>query len=217
MNQRDRRELLLTLEDGVIVDLIPDEDLPDSDESIKKHIELQFPFLKKQKEKIKEFKINNRRKKFLNGLTEEQMNWFSTFLNDEQEEIIEKYNALPFYSLKQLKALSISEEIIKQVQYNFPLLKRHLSEIQMTKLKMNEYRNGFSNISFGILLDRHLETLRAVREKENKIPAGLQEDWIIIQELTRDLQDGKEFDYEQFKLLLGKLIIPLQVEGDPYL
>ena len=76
-------------------------------------------FLKKQQESIKEFKINSRRKKFLSGLTEEQTNWFSTFSNDEQEEIIEKYNGPLFYSRKQLKALSISEEIIKQVQYNF--------------------------------------------------------------------------------------------------
>ncbi len=72
MSQKDRRELLLSLEIGVIGELIPDGDIPELDESIKHHLELQLPFLKRQKEMVREFKINKRREKFLNGLTDEQ-------------------------------------------------------------------------------------------------------------------------------------------------
>ncbi len=42
-------------------------------------------------------------------------------------------------------------------------------------------------------------------------------DWLKIQELSRNLQNGTEFDYGKFKLLLSNLIIPLKVESDPYL
>ena len=66
-------------------------------------------------------------------------------------------------------------------------------------------------------MDRHLETLRAIREKEHAIPSSLKNDWLKIQELTRNLQNGTEFDYGKFKLLLSNLIIPLKVESDPYL
>ncbi len=90
-------------------------------------------------------------------------------------------------------------------------------EIQFARLKIDESKKNISNISFGLLMNRHLATLRAVREKEKRIPAGLKKDWIKIQELSIDLQNGEEFDYEQFKLLLGNLIIPLGIDGNPYL
>ena len=66
-------------------------------------------------------------------------------------------------------------------------------------------------------MDRHLETLRAVREKEDSIPSSLKNDWLKIQELSSHLQNGGDFDYGTFKLLLSNLIIPLKVESDPYL
>ena len=43
----------------------------------------------------------------------------------------------------------------------------------------------FANIiTFGMLMDRHLETLRAVREKEKAIPPNLMKDWLKIQKLS---------------------------------
>ena len=66
-------------------------------------------------------------------------------------------------------------------------------------------------------MDRHLQTLRAVREKEDVIPQGLKKDWDKIQELSRNLQDGLAFDYGLFKLLLSNLTTPLKVEKDVYL
>ena len=217
MNQKERRELLLSLENGFIAELIPDEEIPDFDECIKKQIELQLPLLKEQQEIIKDYKIKKKREKFLNRLNEEQKNWLLEFNLSEQNEMLEKVNETPYYTLNQMKALPISDEIITQLQLELPLLKRHLSEIRFAKLKINEMKNENSSITFGVLMDRHLETLRAVREKENDIPPSLMNDWLKIQELSRNLQNGTEFDYEQFKLLLSNLIIPLKVESDPYL
>jgi len=217
MNQKDRRELLLSLENGFIDELIPDEEIPDFDECIKKQIELQLPLLKEQQEIIKDYKIKKKREKFLNRLTEEQKNWFLEFNLTEQNEILEKVNETPYYKINQVKGLPISKEIITQLQFNLPLLNRHLSEIRFAKIKINEMKNVDSGITFGMLMDRHLETLRAIREKEKAIPQNLMKDWLKIQELSSDLQNGAEFDYGQFKLLLSNLIIPLRVESDPYL
>ena len=217
MNQKERRELLLSLENGFIAELIPDEEIPDFDEGIKKQIELQLPLLKEQQEIIKDYKMKKKREKFLNRLTEEQTKWFFEFNLTEQNEMLEKVNITPYYTINQVKGLPISEEIITQLQFNLPLLNRHLSEIRYAKVKINEMKNETSTITFGVLMDRHLETLRAVREKEDSIPSSLKNDWLKIQELTRNLQNGTEFDYEQFKLLLSNLIIPLKVESDHYL
>ena len=217
MNQNERRELLLSLENGFIAELIPDEEIPDFDECIKKQIALQLPLLKEQQEIIKDYKIKKKREKFLNRLTEEQSKWFFEFNLTEQNEMLEKVNITPYYTINQVKGLPISEEIITQLQFNLPLLNRHLSEIRFAKLKINEMKNENSTITFGVLMDRHLETLRAVREKEDSIPSSLKNDWLKIQEHTSNLQNGTEFDYENFKLLLSNLIIPLKVESDPYL
>ena len=217
MNQNERRELLLSLENGFIAELIPDEELPDFDECIKKQIELQLPLLKEQQEIIKDYKIKKKREKYLNRLTEEQKNWFLEFNLTEQNEILEKVNETPYYKINQVKVLPISEEIITQLQFNLPLLNRHLTEIRFAKVKINELKNANSSITFGMLMDRHLETLRAIREKEKAIPQNLMKDWLKIQELSSNLQNGAEFDYGQFKLLLSNLIIPLRVESDPYL
>ena len=217
MNQKERRELLLSLENGFIAELIPDEEIPDFDECIKKQIELQLPLLKEQQGIIKDYKIKKKREKFLNRLTKEQTKWFFEFNLTEQNEMLEKVNITPYYTINQVKGLPISEEIITQLQFNLPLLNRHLNEIRFAKLKINEMKNENSNITFGVLMDRHLETLRAVREKEDSIPSSFKNDWLKIQELTSNLQNGTEFDYEKFKLLLSNLIIPLKVESDPYL
>ena len=217
MNQKDRRELLLSLENGFIDELIPDEEIPDFDEGIKRQIELQLPLLKEQQEIIREYKMKKKREKFLNRLSEEQKNWFLTFNLTEQNEMLGKLNETPYYTLDQLKGLHISDEIITQLQCDLPLLNRHLSEIRFARVKINELKNAHSRITFGMLMDRHLETLRAVREKEKVIPPNLMKDWLKIQELSSDLQNGADFDYGQFKLLLSNLIIPLKVESDPYL
>ena len=92
MNHKERRELLLSLEKGFIAELIPDEEIPDFDETIKKQIELQLPLLKEQQEIIKDYKIKKKREKFLNRLTEEQTNWFFEFNLTEQNEMLEKVN-----------------------------------------------------------------------------------------------------------------------------
>ena len=113
--------------------------------------------------------------------------------------------------------MHISDEIFKQVQLNLPLLNRHQAEIRIAKQKIHEEINGDATITFGMLMDRHLYTLRAVREKENLIPPGLKKDWEKIQELSRQLQNGEEFDYGLFKLLLSNLTTPLKVERDGYL
>ena len=217
MNATERRELLLSLENGYIEELVPDEDLSDLDEEIQKHIKLQLPLLQKQQEQIVAFKLKRKRNRLLNRLSEEQRNWVAGFNPAEQNEILESLNQTPNYSINKLKGLPISDEIIKQVQLNLPLLNRHQAEIMIAKQKINEAVNSDVTITFGMIMDRHLQTLRAVREKENLIPPGLKKDWKKIQELSRQLQNGQEFDYGLFKLLLSNLTTPLKVERDVYL
>ena len=217
MNQKERRELLLSLENGFIAELIPDDEIPDTEESIKKQIELQLPLRKEQQERIYDYKMKKKREKLFERLTAEQKNTLLKFNVKEQHELLEKLNEPSYYTLNQLKGLPIDEEIINQLQLELPLLTRHLSEIRLAKVKMNELKNADSLITFGMLMDRHLETLRAVREKEYAIPPNLMKDWLKIQELSSGLQNGGDFDYGTFKLLLSNLIIPLKVESDPYL
>ena len=217
MNHSERRELLLTLENGYIEELVPDEDLLDLDEEIQKHINLQLPLLQKHQEQIVAFKSKRKRNRLLHQLSKEQRNWIVGFHPAEQNEILESLNQPSNYVINKLKALPISEEIIKQVKLNLPLLNRHQAEIMVAKQKVNEAVNSDVTITFGMLMDRHLQTLRAVREKEDVIPPGLKKDWIKIQELSRQLQNGQEFDYGLFKLLLSNLTTPLKVERDVYL
>ena len=193
MNHSERRELLLSLENGYIEELIPDEDLSNLDEEIQKHILLQLPLLQKHQEQIVAFKSKMKRNRLLEQLSEEQREWVLGFIPAEQTEILESLNQSSNYVINKLKALSISEEIIKQVELNLPLLNRHQAEIMVAKQKIYEAVNSEATITFGMLMDRHLETLQAVREKENVIPPGLNKDWIKIQELSHQLQNGQEF------------------------
>ena len=176
-----------------------------------------MPLLQKHQEQIADFKSKRKRNRLLNQLSEEQRNWILGFNAAEQNEILESLNQTSNYSINKLKGLPISDEIIKQVQLNLPLLNRHQAEIMIAKQKVNEAVNSDATITFGMLMDRHLQTLRAVREKENVIPPGLKKDWKKIQELSRQLQNGQEFDYGLFKLLLSNLTTPLKVERDVYL
>lgn len=217
MNHSERRELLLSLENGYIEELIPDEDLSNLDEEIQKHIQLQLPLLQKHQEQIVAFKSKMKRNRLIEQLSEEQREWVLGFIPAEQTEILESLNQSSNYVINKLKALSISEEIIKQVELNLPLLNRHQAEIMVAKRKIYETVNSDATITFEMLMDRHIHTLRAVRGKENVIPSGLKKDWIKIQELSHQLKNGQDFDYDLFKLLLSNLTTPLKVERDVYL
>ena len=176
-----------------------------------------MPLLQKHQDQIADFKSKRKRNRLLNQLSEGQRNWILGFNAAEQNEILESLNQISNYPINKLKSLPISDEIIKQVQLNLPLLNRQQVEIMIAKQKVNEAVNSDATITFGMLMDRHLQTLRAVREKENVIPPGLKKDWIKIQELSRQLQNGQEFDYGLFKILLSNLTTPLKVERDVYL
>jgi hypothetical protein len=99
-----------------------------------------------------------------------------------------------------------------------PLLKRHFSHLYISKQKFKEDKSGSQlEITFGLIMNRHLETLKEVRKKEDAIPLGLRKDWDRIQEFIRNLQNKQDFDYSTFKLLLTNLLIPLGINKDPYL
>ena len=164
MNHSERRELLLSLENGYIEELVPDEDLSDLDEEIQKHIHLQLPLLQKHQEQIADFKSKRKRNRLLHQLSEGQRNWILGFNAAEQNEILESLTNFQ-YSINKLKGLPISDEIIKQVQLNLPLLNRQQAEIMIAKQKVNEAVSSDVTITFGMLMDRHLQTLRAGPEK----------------------------------------------------
>ncbi|WP_428912351.1 hypothetical protein [Niallia sp. Krafla_26] len=121
MKSKERRELLLSMENGYIGELIPDEDLADLDESIKTHIQLGLPLLKKHQDQIKVFKLNLKRNKMLDQLKEKQKNEGLEFNRKEHHVILENLRQPPHYSINKMKTLPINEKIVKQVQLNLPL------------------------------------------------------------------------------------------------
>ena len=87
--------MLLSLDNGYIEELVPDEDLSELDEEIQKHMELGLPMLEKQQERIIAFKLKMKRNKALNQLTAEQRDWVFKFNSKEQDEILENLNQPP--------------------------------------------------------------------------------------------------------------------------
>lgn len=66
--------------------------------------------------------------------------------------------------------------------------------------------------SYRELLNRHLEELKKIRNMEDKIPLGLRNDWLIMQDIVFIAKEGGPFDYSRFKLLLENLKIPLRLK-----
>ncbi|MBU8729735.1 hypothetical protein KM915_06660 [Cytobacillus oceanisediminis] len=216
MRYKERRELLLLLEDGYMEELIPDEELHLFDEDIQNHMKLKLPLIGKQQSKVNKIKASLKRVALLQKLDEKQKEWVLGYSENEQDEILRHLGDPIYYYNDKPESIPLSEEVQTHITLNLPLLNRQLREIHIMKQQIKEEASN-SSITLGTLMDRHLGTLRAVREKESAIPPGLLKDWGTIQELTRQLQNGEEFDYGTFKLLLKNLLIPLRIEKDLYL
>ena len=72
-------------------------------------------------------------------------------------------------------------------------------------------------ITYDEVIRRHLVTLKEVREKEESIPRGLQNDWVKIQQQVRELKEEQEIDYSSFKLNISMLVFALKIEPDSFL
>lgn len=216
MRYKERRELLLSLEAGYTEELVPDEEMDFYDEDIQNHMKLKLPLLHHQQLRVKQIRAVIRRKHKMMKLDDKQKEWVLQFPIDEQDELLNNLGKPAYYLPETNQRIPLSPEILKNIELKLPLLRRQLKEIHLTKQQIKEEAEN-KGMTLGILMDRHLDTLRAVREKENLIPPGLMGDWNTIQTLTKNLQNGLDFDYSTFKLLLNNIIIPLRIGKDLYL
>ena len=81
----------------------------------------------------------------------------------------------------------------------------------------NKKKRDGEVLCYEVLINRHLDTLKKVREKEKDIPRGLIQDWDKIQSIVRQSKNNEEIDYGSFKLNLNNLLYALKIKPDPYL
>jgi len=243
----ERDEILITyfrgadwsLEPYLHVDTIPSE--------FREQHRLELPLTVRQRSKVIRLAEAYKQKKLWNKgfgqLDDYQKEIFFTVEKDEQWEIIRKITQLEENDYPELPAEFQDEEVLRFYSAGLPLLERHmefledyrLQQIQSEKRtlikrgagglpKRFQYRTGLdpsihssTRLDYQTLIERHLETLRSVRENEHRIPEGLKKDWIKVQQQVRDLKKELNIDYSNFKVLLNNLCYALQVERDEFL
>jgi hypothetical protein len=129
MHQKDRRELLLSIEDGFAEGFFPDEDVSEYSETIQMHFKLHLPLLEKQKQEMREWKTAKKRQERLQALTPEQREFVLTLSEEEQNELLGEIQKPLYYSLESIKNLSIDPRIKKQVELRLPLIKKQIYEV----------------------------------------------------------------------------------------
>ena len=107
------------------------------------------------------------------------------------------------------------------IELDFPLLDEHLRKLSdfqaMNELTYLSESATNTVITYEELIQRHLDTLKKVREKENDIPPGLMKDWVKIENFVRQLKNKEEIDYDSFKVNLKNLLYVLRIDPDVYL
>ena len=175
-----------------------------------------------EEERVRGEKRNAEINDFYYGLSEEQQNHLKEMGMDVLEEVYELNKGTEVRENHNylLSGIRVPEKIQRHIELNFPLVKRQVEElyvVQKEKRELKKVSFSSSSISYKDLIGRHIETLRRVREKEDKIPKGLLRDWELIQEDVKELQKGNEIDYGIWKTRLRNLIIPIRVENDYFL
>ncbi|WP_227938578.1 hypothetical protein [Alkalihalobacillus deserti] len=140
MNPEDRRELLLSIEDGIVEGFFQDEEISEYEETTQRQIQLHLPLLERQKVEVKEWKLAKKRQEQLHSLTLEQREFVLSFTKEEQEALLDRVQKPLYYSIESIKNLPLDARIKKQVELNLPLLKEQL-------YKINVAQNRFQNLS----------------------------------------------------------------------
>lgn len=207
---------------------------------------LGLPLSMKQKAKVIRLKqaYDEVRKyeRTLASLNAAQRKVYDSLKEDDQRQVMDQLitssDLYDWSEVADLPADSIEGELSLFLEVRLPLLVRHKDLIREKRYEIsrsmketyfaneyiepwgrNEHRRRITDHSFSIqeLLNRHLPTLKRVREKESQIPRGLVGDWIAIQDAVRSAQKGEEIDYVSFKVKLMNLCFALHVEMDEYL
>jgi len=220
------------------VDTIPEEYIV--------QFNLGLPLSLKQKAKVIKLKqVYDEARKYeraLASLNPAQRKVYDSLAGVDQAAVLDKIVApaaeFDWGDVADLPAEAFEGELAVFLDVQLPLLERHKDVIREKRYELsramkdtyyanestelwerNEPRPRITNHSLSIqeLLDRHLPTLKKVREKEGQIPRGLAGDWIAIQDAVRLAKKGNEIDYVSFKVKLMNLCFALHVEMDEYL
>jgi hypothetical protein len=221
------------------VDTIPGEMLEQS--------RLELPFTERQRSKIMRLVEAYERKKLwekgYGELDAYQKEIFLTLAHNEQWEVIRKVVESEGNESPNLPADFQDGEVLRFYSAGLPLLQKHLDILedyrlqQIEKKKRAEIKRRINDRSrrlqyrmvstappiptatmdYTTLIERHLDTLKSIRENEHRIPEGLKKDWITIEQQVRDLKKNQAIDYSSFKVLLNNLCYALQVRRDGYL
>jgi hypothetical protein len=203
------------------------EDLP---EDIVKQAKIGLPLTDRQIATV--FSIKNeydkkvQTKKVIDQFSNTQKTVYEVLPRWKKEEVIQKFINQEGFDVEIPEDFQ-HEEVQTFKDIGFPLLEQHL-------FKLNEYQNARREqeqlllsrrnemgksirITYDEVIRRHIATLKKVREKEESIPRGLQNDWVKIQQQVRGLKEEQEIDYSSFKLNLSNLVYALKIEQDFYL
>ncbi|MBM7572680.1 hypothetical protein [Aquibacillus albus] len=177
--------------------------------------------LKREEEEMRE-KERLEIESFLNTLDTEKRNALRDLSYEgirEIKELISK--GINYCSLESYADTEIPEDIYSQMSVGLPLFKEQINRLNELQRVHHQYkrklRKGTTSVTYEELINRHLETLKKIRDKEDAIPSSLIEDWSNIQKGVIDLREGKDFNYGTWKLKLRNLLIPIKVEEDDYL
>jgi Fe2+ or Zn2+ uptake regulation protein len=174
----------------------------------------------------KEYDKNVQTKKVLEEFSDAQKTVYDVLPRWKKEEVVQRFIDRDGFNVEIPEEFQ-HEEIQTFKEIDFPLLEHHL-------FKLNEYLNARRNqeqillsrqkemgksikITYDEIIRRHLVTLKKVREKEQSIPRGLQNDWVKIQQQVRGLKEEQGIEYSSFKLNLSMLVFALKIEPDPFL
>jgi hypothetical protein len=170
--------------------------------------------LKKQQEE------EEQRSQTFHSLTPDQRYFFDRLTKMEQLEMLNNImNEVGYYSFEDTNDLNLPDDYIKQINLNLPLFhfqREYVQQLARVRYLKPEITNF--DITYEELIERHLGTLKAIREKEGNIPSKvLVQEWVQIQQMVKDLKTGNPFDYKSFRILINNLIIPIRVTADKFL
>ncbi|MCD8509721.1 MAG: hypothetical protein LRY73_07495 [Bacillus sp. (in: Bacteria)] len=170
---------------------------------------------RREREYRRQQMIAKERKEVFRTLTGEQKSFITMLDESEQGEVLDLIKkGSGVVPMETVSKLDVAPEWKEQVRLGLPLLPQ---QAEVVLYEQERRRKASGGVMYEELLLRHIDTLKHVREKEERIPAGLRQDWILIQEMVKELREEKPINYSRFKVLLSNLIVPLRVKKDKYL
>jgi hypothetical protein len=140
LNQEDRRELLLSTQDGFAESFLYIEDLSEFNEALQRQIQLNLPLLERQKQTIEEWRLTKKREAALHALTPEQQEFILSFGKETQAALLDQIHKPLYFSYESINNLPLDDTIKKQVELKLPLLKEQIYQIHLAQNKIEILR-----------------------------------------------------------------------------